>query len=456
MVSGPSIDPETGGLFLEMTLKTLADRFDEWGPHPRSVPWSVKYRFGYGAASQQRVFRWFAPPDEEGARAVLTRMHNGILFLQPLGVVLEAPVPEDLLTPWLERIRQVHALPISLSEEEEFETLEGESVDIPALELTQAEPIAGLAVGLDIGGTSMKACALEGGVVKHQAQILTWPKGEHGLDSIVGRARALIEEVCQGRSPASLGIGLASPMGVRGQVVSLSTVMRAHLDGVGCLEALPVRVAENLVDGPVAIFNDLANLGRMLSGQGRRRLLRIQIGTSFGGCWVDADGTVSAAELGRLVVDTAAEARPHTYLPLRGAMRSYLSNDGVALSLSEWMDRPIEPEEVGFVWRDLNRAGNPLGRRMAASTSVLLVGAIREALALLPGLEEVELGGGMLQGPSGRLVSAEVEEGLGSLRQRLRFGIAPNPGFDGAIAAAQAPLIDAPLRGVRRLEGGRR
>jgi hypothetical protein len=299
----------------------------------------------------------------------------------------------------------------------------------------------------------MKACAIRDGVLVRQAQGPTWPDGERGLDSIVRRARDLVHEVCLSERPTSLGIGLASPMGVHGQVVSLSTVMRQRLGSVACLESLPQLVAHGLVDGPVAIFNDLANLGRLLSGQGRRKLLRLQIGTSFGGTWVDADGTVSASELGRLVVDVSPDARPHTYLPLSGAMKAYLSNYGVAESLSNSLGRRVTPQDAGFVWGDLNKSGDPMGRALVDWVCNLLVGSIRESLAVLPGLEEVELGGGMLQGPTGRLVAQGVGVRLATLRRAPRFSVSSNPGFDGAIAAAKAPLIDAPLRGVRRLVG---
>ena len=442
----------SAGETADMTPETLATRFDTWANHPRSVAWTVQYRFGFGASSRQRTFRWYAPADARGARAVLTRLHNGVLLLQPLRVVLDAPCSEARLQPWLDDIRSVHALPISTSEDEHSEP-PGEALDLPAIQTADPGPGRGLAVGLDIGGTGMKVCALQDGVLMRTAQGPTWPEGEHGLASIVGRARALVQEVCAGERPTSLGIGLASPMGVHGQVVSLSTVMRERLGSAASLEALPAQVAEGLVDGPVAIFNDLANLGRLLSGRGGRRLLRLQVGTSFGGCWVDADGTVSASELGRLVVDVAPTARPHTYLPLAGAMKSYLSNFGVARSLSGTRGRPVTPAEAGFAWRDLNRAGDPVGRELVAWLGTLLVGAIREALAVLPGLEEVELGGGMLQGITGRLVQADVRQRLGELRQAPRFAISSNPGFDGAVAAARAPLLDAPLRGVRRLTG---
>lgn len=434
-----------------MPLLTLAETLDAWRRHPRAVPWRVHYHFGYGRAAPQRTFRWFAPADAGGAQAVLTRLHNGILFLQPLRVSLESPLPEARLSPWLEAIRQVHALPISVGEDEHSEPGPGEPQDLPARQQSLADGGRGLAVGLDIGGTGMKACAVWGDRVLRQAQSATWPDGEHGLDSLVLRARALVLEVCDGVRPTSLGIGLASPMGVQGQVVSLSTVMRERLGSAASLEALPSLVAAGLVDGPVSIFNDLANLGRLLSGRGRRRLLRLQLGTSFGGCWVDADGTVAAAELGRLVVDLSDTARPHTYLPLQGAMKSYLSNYGVAESLSAGAEAPVTAADAGFVWRDLVRSGDPRGRSLVAWTGTLLAGVIREALAVLPGLEEIELGGGMLQGPTGRAVAQDVEQRLKALRQPPRFAVSANPGFDGAIAAAQGPLTGATLRGVRRL-----
>ncbi|GEM_PF-2008749 len=436
-----------------MPLATVASCLERWSRDPRAVRWTVQYRFGFGAAARQRTFDWYAPASERGAIAVLTRMHNGILLLQPLSVVLGSPLSESRLVPWLDTIRAVHALPISLTEDEHSEPPAGVPLDLPAVQHARPKAQRGLAVGLDIGGTGMKVCALRGNELVAQAQGPTWPGEQAGLPSLVARARGLVREVCGAERATSLGVGLASPMGVHGQVVSLSTVMRQKLGSPALLEALPARVAQGLIAGPVASFNDLANLGRMLSGQGHRRLLRLQIGTSFGGCWIDADGTVSASELGRLVVDLSPEARPHTYLPLKGAMKSYLSNHGVARSLALWGGDERSPAQVGFAWRDLNRGGDPLGAALVSWTGSLLVGAIREALAVLPGLEEVSLGGGMLQGVTGRLVARDVVDRLKGLRRAPRFALSANPGFDGAIAAAQAPLIDAPLRGVRRLVG---
>ena len=80
----------------------------------------------------------------------------------------------------------------------------------------------------------------------------------------------------------------------------------------------------------------------------------------------------------------------------------------------------------------------------------MLVGVIAEARAFLPGLLEVEVGGSMLRGGTGRLVRAAVRRRLSELSAPPRFSISLDPGYDGAIAAAWAPLIDAPLRGMQR------
>ena len=56
----------------------------------------------------------------------------------------------------------------------------------------------------------------------------------------------------------------------------------------------------------------------------------------------------------------------------------------------------------------------------------------------------------MLQGPAGALLQSLV-----SASAPLPFRVSPRPGEDGAIAAALAPRVGAPLRGHRRIGGGR-
>jgi predicted NBD/HSP70 family sugar kinase len=429
-------------------LLTVADALARAARHPRAIPWTLRFHFGFAQTSPQRVYHLLAPP--AAARAVLARLHNGILTLAPAGARLEVALPEERLEPWLGELRSFHDVPIVVNEGPLPIPVRPRD-PIPAVRRPTAPPQpGGLAVGLDIGGTGMKACAMRDGAVLRTGQAATWPDGERGLDSLVRRARALVIEVTEGRLPDSLGVGFASPMGVDGHVVSLSTVMRQRLGEGARVDDFPGLVAEGIVKGPVSFYNDLANLGRELSARGARRLLRLQIGTSFGGCWIDADGTVNPGELGRLVVDVSEGARDHTYLPLRGAMKSYLSNYGIAISASRLIHREVTPQEVGFLWRDMLEHGDTRGRDLVDWTAALLVGVVSEATALLPGLTGVEVGGSMLQGSAGRLLQAVVRGDLPSNQGAPRFTLSRDPGYDGARAAAMAPLRASPLRGHRR------
>jgi predicted NBD/HSP70 family sugar kinase len=416
----------------------------------RARPWVIELSPRHASGAEARLLTVVAPADR--GREVLLRAHNAVLLLQPASLRVRAPrgaEPPSLL----EDLRAIHQLPIAWGEEP-MPTMSSGVVDLPAIE--QPAPrmrMSGLAVGLDIGGTGMKACALRDGQVVARAHGRTWPEGESGIESLLWRARELVHQVSRGEPIQSLGIGFASPMGLGGEVVALSTVMREKLGDLQVLRRFPARVAEGLVSGPVACYNDLANLGRKLSGQGRRRLLRLQIGTSFGGCWVDADGTVNAVELGRLVVDPSPQARPHTYLPLRGAMKCYLSGYGVGLTLGGLLGESVSAWESGYRLAEALRSGDSHGRATADWIARMLVGAIDEARAVLPGLREVEVGGSMLQAHTGRIVRNQVRALLHAGESAPSFAIAQDPGFDGAFAAAMAPLVDAPLRGMRRLVG---
>jgi predicted NBD/HSP70 family sugar kinase len=319
-------------------------------------------------------------------------------------------------------------------------------LDLPSVDRPTERPAGpGLALGLDIGGTSMKGVALDHDRVVGMAGAPTWPPGEFGIDSLVARARALLAEVAGGRPVGSLGIGLAVPLGVGGQVLELSTILRERVGRRDAFDGFAARVSDGLVDGPVALFNDLSNLGRHLSAEGARRLVRVQIGTSFGGCWIDADGEVVATEMGRLVVDMSPDALPHTYLPLQGAMRTYLSNLGIGHVLAE-CGIPAEPQEAGRALRRALEAGEPAGLEAVRRVAAVMVGVVQEFATLLVGVQQVECGGSMLQGPAGALLEAEV-----SSSSPLPFRVSPRPGEDGAIAAALAPRVEAPLRGLRRV-----
>ncbi|MDP2317329.1 MAG: ROK family protein [Pseudomonadota bacterium] len=424
---------------------TLHDRLAELALHPRAAPWTIRLHSGYSSAAMARDYVLFAPPNAEAARYILARLHNAVLLSNPAAAQLEAPVTPDKLEPVLGALRRIHHVGIFLDGEDIRPTRP--DFDLPSVDVPPAfVPAEGLAAGLDIGGTGMKACVLRDGQLLRVSSAPTWPDGEQGIDSLISRARALIEEVGQGERMGSLGIGFASPMGVGGRVTELSTVMREKVGDVHAFDGFAGRVAEGLIQGPVAIFNDLANLGRHLSAQGARRLVRLQIGTSFGGCWIDANGTVYATEMGRLVVDAGPDAVPHPYLPIAGAARAYLSNRGLAEDLGRRMERTLDPRTAGHRLREGLVAGDARALAALDRMADTMRGVIAELHAVLPGVTAVECGGSMLQGVAGKALASRLEDGL-----PVEFHIAAHPGHDGAVAAAMAPRVDARLKGLKRV-----
>ncbi len=428
-------------------MRTLADTLTLLGQHPLAVPWRIRLHARWGAAADPREFVVFAPALARSVWPVLARAHNAVLLFNPAAVELVSPLPAAELEPSLSRVQSVHQVPFVVAP---APVQSRRQIDIPSVDRpTLRPPGPGLALGLDIGGTSMKVVALQGEVVVGTAGGPTWPEGESGIDSLIRRARELLVQVTAGRPVGSLGIGLAAPLGVGGQVLELSTILRERVGSTEAFEGFAERVSIGLVEGPVALFNDLSNLGRHLSANGARRLVRVQIGTSFGGCWIDSDGEVMATEMGRLVVDTSPEALPHTYLPLTGAMRTYLSNMGVGTILADCgVEAP--PSEAGRALRRVLEAGNPAGAEAVRRLAAVMVGVVAEFATLLVGVQAVECGGSMLQGPAGPLLQAEVNR-----TASLPFRVSPRPGEDGAIAAALAPRVSAALRGHRRVGGPR-
>lgn len=432
-------------------MLALVDALRTLGQEPLAVPWTVHLSEGWSASSSVRTFHIYAPPRSRSIRPVLSRLHNAILLTNPAFASLEAPIRDTQLDIGLGELRMVHHVPIVVGRDAPAPSPVA-GLDLPARdEIPEPCLPDGLAGGLDIGGTGMKACVTLHGAVLRSASSPSWPDGETGIDSMIRRARALLIEVAAGETLTSLGIGMASPMDVSGRVVELSTVLREKVGDAALFDDFGARVAHGICAGPVVMFNDLVNLGRWRAGQGARRLVRIQIGTSFGGCWIDANGDVSPVEMGRLVVDVAPDAVPHTYLPLRGAMKSYLSNYGIAIHLRGLMgeegDR-MQARTIGNQLSELLALGHPAGLATMQWIVATLHGVVAELHATLPGISEVECGGGMLVGAIGRT----IREGM--VNAPIRFSVPARPGFDGAIAAAEAPRLGVSLRGLKRLERG--
>jgi predicted NBD/HSP70 family sugar kinase len=424
-------------------MQALYEQLNTLSGHPKAIAWKIRYHTGLSSSSPSRQFVLFAPP--EAVYLVLMRLHNGILLTNPVAVELDAPIARERLEPWLGILKNIHRVGIHLAGEP---IIPVSFYDLPGEDMPEVLATTGIAAGLDIGGTTIKGCILDShGRILATASTPTWPEGAFGVGSLVDRCRKLLQKILDESgvvAPDSLGIGLAAPMGVGGQVLELSTILRERVGDPAVFQGFAGAVASGLVEGPVAIFNDLSNLGRHLSSTGARRMARVQIGTSFGGCWVDADGLVFATEMGRLVVDISEAAIPHTYLPLKGAMRTYLSNQGVARMLEEAGEK-IDPRTCGHHLKALIELGHPAGLKTIAQLGKVLKGVVGELHATLPGLVRVECGGSMLAGASGKLLKEAVGETL------VEFAVAAQPAFDGAVAAALAPRVGVRLKGMKRV-----
>lgn len=162
---------------------------------------------------------------------------------------------------------------------------------------------AGLAVGIDIGGTKIAA-----GVVDSEGRVLTrrqvaTPVNERQalVDAIIGLARDLADE----HAVQAVGIGVAGLVDRAGEIVRFA----AHLP----LRDEPLRSAVSAaIDLPVVVDND-ANAGgwaeaRFGAARGARNALFVAVGTGIGGAII-VDGSLrrgwqgAAGEIGHLIVE---------------------------------------------------------------------------------------------------------------------------------------------------------
>lgn len=157
------------------------------------------------------------------------------------------------------------------------------------------------AIGIDIGGTRIRAARAEGGVIAARAQAESTPDPRIVLDRVIALARQVM-------APGVTAIGLGVPGQVHAatrRVLSGGYVNFAGLDVAGAVEA-----ATGL---PVTIENDatMALLGEAAHGaaRGMRNVVMLTIGTGIGGAILDGGrvlrGAGAAGQLGHLCVDPA-------------------------------------------------------------------------------------------------------------------------------------------------------
>ncbi len=155
------------------------------------------------------------------------------------------------------------------------------------------------AIGIDIGGTRLRAARVANGVIEARANAASSPNPQEVLDRVL----ALIEQV---RNPEVTAVGIGVPgqvLAATRQVLSGGYVNLSGFDFAGEVEAA--------IGLPVTVENDatMALLGEAAYGaaQGLRNVVMLTIGTGIGGGILN-DGKVlrgagSAGQLGHLCVD---------------------------------------------------------------------------------------------------------------------------------------------------------
>jgi len=189
-------------------------------------------------------------------------------------------------------------------------------------------PLASTAIGVDIGGTRLRAARVSGGVIEARAS------APSARDPALVTARVL-ELVAQVRNGACTALGI----GVPGQVVAASrqVLSGGYVDLSGFDFAGQIEAATGL---PVSLENDasMALLGEAAYGaaKGQQNVVMLTIGTGIGGAILDQGqvlrGRGAAGQLGHVGIDP--QGRP-CVCGKRGCVETTSSGTAFGVHLAE-------------------------------------------------------------------------------------------------------------------------
>jgi glucokinase len=184
------------------------------------------------------------------------------------------------------------------------------------------------AIGIDIGGTRLRAACVTDGAITARASA----PSSRDPEEVVARCLALVAEV---RSAAATALGIGVPGQVQAgsrKVLSGGYVDLSGFDFAARIEAgtgLPV-VIEN--DGTMALLGEVA-LG---AARGQRNVVMLTIGTGIGGAILENGhvlrGRGSAGQLGHLCIDIAGR---DCVCGRRGCVETVSSGTAFATHLAE-------------------------------------------------------------------------------------------------------------------------
>ena len=236
-------------------------------------------------------------------------------------------------------------------------------------------------IGVDFGGTAVKAGIVEGGeVVRATATATRLDAGaKEVLDSIANTVLALTPK------PDAVGVAIPGEVNADGRCWRLANV--PGFEGVAIGEELAKRLG-----CPIAVENDAttAALGEQLYGHGRDNpsFLMVTLGTGIGGGLVlghqlypGSNGF--AAEIGHNNVDSSAEA-PLCACGQRGCIEAFAGTKAMLRRFAELGGRATEVLPIAVSARRGEEAGQKtfemmglaLGRGLAVIQNVLDLNAI--------------------------------------------------------------------------------
>jgi glucokinase len=240
--------------------------------------------------------------------------------------------------------------------------------------------VTGSKLGVDFGGTRIKAGRVEGARVEGLESCPT-PKG--GPSAVFDAITELLSAL--DREPAAVGVAIPGEVDGEGRIYRLPNV--PGFEGVPIGPELSARLGCRVV-----IENDstCAALGELVAGHGRehRSFLVATLGTGVGGGLVVEKklrrGRFGfAAEVGHILIDSSSDAWP-CGCGRTGCMEAYAGTRGLLRDYAERGGKAQEPRDVFLAARrgevearaTVARVGRALGTGLAQAQKVLDLDAL--------------------------------------------------------------------------------
>ncbi|MEI6498800.1 MAG: ROK family protein [bacterium] len=264
-----------------------------------------------------------------------------------------------------------------------------------------------ISIGIDVGGTTIKAGLVEDNKVISEVMILPTPSSQAEFIDALSQIVVKFDNLAD----SNTAIGLAVP--------GLVNIANGQIMGSSTLPFLSkIQFNELFADRPITFYNDVdaALAGEVFAnGLQSENVLLINIGTGLGSAFY-LNG------LGSWQLDLAAEAGHLKVIPNGrkcscggdGCIQAYFSGRALLLEAREKISREIASTKALF---DLAKAGEATAAKIIESNASLLGVAIANCVNLL-GVERVIIGGQIAS--SFEVFSTELEASIKSNIFRLK------------------------------------